>query len=217
MSIDSTQEVSNCQTSLETPAPGIVENLDQQEMEGGPAIPQSQSVDASTQPSEPDDVDKAISELNEIQQGIYNVLISQGILPTEALCKVTVEYANFSHGPNVPGYFGQTLAYVGLKHDQALAILELSEEMASLEDQLHRIEQMLMRDIVDAVDPQGKSIYSNAEKRNAELTQRMNSIPAFIQLQEDIKTLRSDIETHKIEERYYSDLVSVYKSFASTL
>jgi hypothetical protein len=164
--------------------------------------------------------DQAIAELNEIQRGIYDVLVASGTLPTEALKKVTFDFSVFNAHPGIVGstHFGQMLGYVGLKHDQALILQEKSEELADVERMIRNLQSLLMDEVCNELDPAtGKIRYTNDTTRKAACEMKCESDAVFIDLQSRAKDLRSAISTHQNEHRYYADLIAAYEAFASTL
>ncbi len=61
-------------------------------------------------------------------------------------------------------------------------ILKTKGELAEIDEQLDKIRQNEMRDITQETDAKGKAIFSNAEMRQAELSNRLQGNPEFVAL-----------------------------------
>jgi hypothetical protein len=187
----------------------------------------------------------AIASLDFVERFAYDGFISLGWLPVEAL-QATCEknYAGTNIGELLERFseqlkehgidsisnpetdqcvnvsiFRQAIHCINGRHDQALLALEKSEKSAEIEKQIRSRESILMDQVVNQEDPAnpGKKLYTNDTARKAAHLSLCESDKELIALQEQYKQLRFEASTHQIDERYFADLVGIYRAFAPAL
>lgn len=93
----------------------------------------------------------------------------------------------------------------------------LVEIAAMLEDvtlKIKKWEASEMQDITNATDTNGKSKYSNAEKRQAELERRRPEDLFVSSLDEEYKSLKEKLEQSKIDLQYKIDVQENLRAIA---
>lgn len=102
-----------------------------------------------------------------------------------------------------------------------LEILERTEASKEVQDKITTIESKIKTDINNAVDANGKKVYSNAEAREAAFIEDANENQALIDLKKDYDYSQREISEKRIEiERLSNDqrnIRSLLNFFANNL
>lgn len=80
-----------------------------------------------------------------------------------------------------------------------LEILERTESSKHVQDKITTIESKIKADINNAVDGNGKKVYSNAEAREAAFIEDANETQELIDLKTDYDYMQREISEKKIE------------------
>jgi hypothetical protein len=185
---------------------------DCQTLEVPQAEPSSTPVDA---------IDQAVASLSCAERRIYDQFIERGYLVTDALeMAASGEFlpadGEASDTVNVT-IFGQAVHYAMQRRDVAAERLICSRAAARIRADIRKREQKIAQEIASEVDAAGKKIYSNADSRNAELTKRVEGDEQLSGLLIKARDLEEKADCCTVHERYYGDLVGIYRAFAPSL
>lgn len=96
---------------------------------------------------------------------------------------------------------------------QRMTLLERNTKIEELTASLKKWEAVMMEDIANMTEG-GKPVFSNAEKRAAELAKRKEASIDASGLENDISTLRYSYELLRIELQYNIDVQENYRAIA---
>ncbi len=88
--------------------------------------------------------------------------------------------------------------------------LKYLTEVASIERQLKETELRVMTDVANAVDEGGKALFSNAEKRQAEVNARLAADAEYTSMKATAEDFRLKASTEQIWGQYHADMIRIY-------
>jgi hypothetical protein len=106
------------------------------------------------------------------------------------------------------------IKYATSKREHAVRAFDARTKIAELEESIKMIEQSIMVDIANAVDGAGKALYSNAEKRQAQLAIECADRTDFHTLQADLLRAKDEAARADIEKCFMDDMVKISLAFA---
>jgi len=97
---------------------------------------------------------------------------------------------------------------------QRMMLLDRNTKIEELTVSLKKWEVSEMAYITNETDYNGKPVFSNAEKKQAELARRKKASPSAIDLENNIDTLRYSFEIVRIDMQYNIDVQENYRAIA---
>lgn len=107
----------------------------------------------------------------------------------------------------------QAIEFAQKKKEKLLEELGCASVVASSESTLKAIEAAHMETIVSELDDNGKPIYSNAEKRQAELTRRLDDNETYQDYKRIVDEHKTKAKMCSIEATYCSDMIRILCAF----
>jgi hypothetical protein len=101
-----------------------------------------------------------------------------------------------------------------LRQDCSFKVLQDDKQSAEIAASIKKIEALLMAVITAEVDESGKAVYSNPDKRAAELAARSENQSALKGLRRQLGEVQEMASAGKIDAEYHRDLVRIYCAFA---
>ena len=108
----------------------------------------------------------------------------------------------------------QAIELAQLRHDHLLAEMTAGIEALDAEVGLDLEEALIVIDVSDAQNGEGNPLYGNAERRAAEVKQRMLTDPALQPLQRRIVELKERAKRNRIDAEYAGDRLKIILAFA---
>lgn len=94
-------------------------------------------------------------------------------------------------------------------------ILSLKNQAADINVRTKEVKLEIEREVANEVDQNGKAVFSNADKRSAETTLRLDGHPTYNADVELMNKLLKDVEELEIELSYNSYMFRAYESYAN--
>ncbi len=108
----------------------------------------------------------------------------------------------------------QATMYADERKSISQRLLGLREESANLHREVKKLELQHTVAIANETDDFGKPMYSNAEKRQAELNNRVDMDPAIKTMNDRIAVLDHEIAVGEIDRQYAIDMLGIHTAFA---
>lgn len=87
----------------------------------------------------------------------------------------------------------------------SIELIELTSDLHEKTSELKKSEMEMKLEIADALDANGKKLYSNAESREAALVEKMRMDESVVELQKTIKAIETSIQKIKVEVELFSN------------
>ena len=87
----------------------------------------------------------------------------------------------------------------------SIKLIELTSDLHEKTSDLKKSEMEMKLEIADALDANGKKLYSNAESREAALVEKMRMDESVVELQKTIKTVETSIQKIKVKVELLSN------------
>lgn len=113
-----------------------------------------------------------------------------------------------------PTQMSRAIVHAESRSSAAIHCREASERAAEWEKRAKTVEHQIKGEIASAVGDDGKPVFSNAEKREAEFCVRCEADPELIAARAAAERERNAAARSAIEADFHRDMVSIYVAFA---